>query len=51
MSNSVKMTAMVPGGKNKAQINLKNGESYNLVVTAVNSAGSVTKHIELTWSQ
>ena len=38
-------------GKNKAQINLKNGESYDLVVTAVNSAGKVTKHIELTWSQ
>lgn len=38
-------------GKNKAQINLKNGESYNLTATAVNSAGKVTKHIVLTWSQ
>ncbi len=38
-------------GNNIAQVNLKNGESYDLVVTATNSAGSVTKHIELTWSQ
>jgi hypothetical protein len=38
-------------GKNKAQVNLKNGESYDLVVTAVNSVGVVTKHIDLTWSQ
>jgi hypothetical protein len=38
-------------GKNIAQINLKNGESYDLVVTAVNSLGSVRKHIVLTWSQ
>ncbi|MBU4293811.1 MAG: hypothetical protein KJ770_07150 [Actinobacteria bacterium] len=38
-------------GKNKAQVNLKNGESYDLVVTAVNSVGAVTKHIYLTWSQ
>ena len=38
-------------GKNKAQVNLKNGESYDLVVTAVNSVGAVTKHIVLTWSQ
>jgi len=38
-------------GKNKAQVNLKNGESYDLIVTATNSAGTVTKHIELTWSQ
>ncbi|HEY5587609.1 MAG TPA: hypothetical protein VIK86_01485 [Candidatus Paceibacterota bacterium] len=38
-------------GKNKAQVNLKNGESYDLVVTAVNSVGTVTKHIVLTWSQ
>ena len=38
-------------GKNKAQVNLKNGESYDLVVTAVNSVGAVTKHINLTWSQ
>ncbi len=38
-------------GKNKAQVNLKNGESYDLVVTAVNSVGAVTKHIDLTWSQ
>ena len=38
-------------GKNKAQVNLNNGESYDLIVTAVNSAGKVTKHIELTWSQ
>jgi len=38
-------------GKNKAQVNLKNGESYTLVVTAVNSVGAVTKHIDLTWSQ
>ena len=38
-------------GKNKAQVNLKNGESYDLVVTAVNSVGTATKHIVLTWSQ
>ena len=38
-------------GKNKAQVNLKNGESYDLRVTAVNSVGAVTKHIVLTWSQ
>ncbi len=38
-------------GNNKAQINLKNGESYNLTATAVNSAGKVTKLIVLTWSQ
>jgi hypothetical protein len=38
-------------GKNRAQINLKNGESYDLVVTAVNSIGAVKKHILLTWSQ
>ena len=38
-------------GKNIAQINLKNGESYDLVVTAVNSIGSVKRHIVLTWSQ
>ena len=38
-------------GKNKSQVNLKNGESYDLVVTAVNSVGTVTKHIVLTWSQ
>ena len=38
-------------GKNKAQVNLKNGESYDLMVTAVNSVGAVTKHIVLTWSQ
>ena len=38
-------------GKNKAQVNLKNGESYDLVVTVVNSVGSVTKHIELTCRQ
>ena len=38
-------------GKNKAQVNLKNGESYDLVVTAVNSAGKVVEHIELTWSK
>jgi len=38
-------------GKNIAQINLKNGESYDLVVTAVNSAGSAKKHMVLTWSQ
>ena len=38
-------------GKNKAQVNLKNGESYDLIVTAVNSIGAVTKHIVLTWSQ
>ena len=38
-------------GKNKAQVNLKNGESYVLVVTAVNSVGAVTKHRNLTWSQ
>jgi len=38
-------------GKNKAQVNLKNGESYDLVITAVNSVGAVTKHINLIWSQ
>ena len=38
-------------GKNKAQVNLKNGESYDLVVTAVNSAGKIVDHIELTWSK
>ena len=38
-------------GKNKAQVNLKNGESCDLMVTAVNSVGAVTKHINLTWSQ
>ena len=38
-------------GKKKAQVNLKNGESYDLVVTAVNSAGKVVEHIELTWSK
>jgi hypothetical protein len=38
-------------GKNRAQINLNNGESYDLVVTAVNSIGAVKKHIVLTWSQ
>ena len=38
-------------GKNKAQVNLKNGESYDLIVTAVNSAGKVVEHIELTWSK
>ena len=38
-------------GKNKAQVNLKKGESYDLVVTAANSAGTTTKHVVLTWSQ
>ncbi|MCL4416526.1 MAG: hypothetical protein M1365_07510 [Actinobacteria bacterium] len=38
-------------GKNRAQVNLKNGESYDLVVTAFNSAGKVSRHIVLTWSQ
>jgi hypothetical protein len=38
-------------GKNIAQVNLKNGESYNLAVTAFNTIGTVTKHINLTWSQ
>lgn len=38
-------------GKNISQINLKNGESYDLVVTAVNSFGVVKKHIVLIWSQ
>ena len=38
-------------GKNKSQVNLKKGESYDLVVTAVNSGGTVTNHIVLTWSQ
>ena len=38
-------------GKNKVQVNLKNGESYSLVVTATNSAGTVKKNIKLTWSQ
>ena len=37
-------------GKNIAQINLKNGESYDLVVTATNTSGSVKKHIVLTWN-
>ena len=37
-------------GKNKAQVNLRNGESYVLVVTATNTAGEVTEQIELTWS-
>ena len=38
-------------GKNKVQVNLTNGENYNLVVTAVNSVGTVTNNIALTWSQ
>jgi hypothetical protein len=38
-------------GKNIAQINLQNGESYDLVVTAVNSIGFVKRNIVLTWSQ
>ncbi|MHB1377099.1 MAG: hypothetical protein ACYCXB_06705 [Candidatus Humimicrobiaceae bacterium] len=38
-------------GKNKAQVNLKKGESYDLMVTAVNSAGTVTNHLVLTWGQ
>jgi len=38
-------------GKNKAQVNLKNGESYDLVVTAVNSTGKAVEHIELTWNK
>jgi hypothetical protein len=38
-------------GKNKAQVNLKKGEIYDLVITAANSAGTRTKHIDLTWSQ
>ena len=38
-------------GENKAQINLKNGESYDLVVTAVNSVGEVSEHMVLTWNQ
>lgn len=38
-------------GKNKAQVNLKNGESYNLIVTATNSAGNITRSVELTWNQ
>jgi hypothetical protein len=38
-------------GKYKAQVNLKNGEIYNLTVSAINSAGVVTKHIVLTWNQ
>lgn len=38
-------------GKNKAQINLKNGESYNLIVTVINSVGEASEHIVLTWSQ
>jgi len=38
-------------GENKAQINLKNGESYNLIVTAVNLVGKVSERILLTWSQ
>jgi hypothetical protein len=38
-------------GKNKAQVNLKNGESYDLVVTAVNSVGEVVAHVELAWNQ
>ena len=38
-------------GNNKAQVNLKNSESYVLVVTATNPDGTTTKHIELSWSQ
>ncbi|MHB1346102.1 MAG: hypothetical protein ACYCXK_01310, partial [Candidatus Humimicrobiaceae bacterium] len=38
-------------GRNKTQVNLKNGESYDLVVTATNSAGKITRSIELTWIQ
>jgi len=37
-------------GKNISQINLKNGESYDLVVTATNTTGSVKKHMVLTWN-
>lgn len=38
-------------GENKAHINLKNGESYDLIVTAVNSVGEVSEHMVLTWNQ
>jgi len=38
-------------GENKAQINLENGESYDLIVTAVNSVGEVSEHMVLTWNQ
>jgi hypothetical protein len=38
-------------GRNKAQVNLRYGESYNLIVTAVNTSGEVTRRIELTWNQ
>ncbi len=37
-------------GKNIAQVNLNNGESYDLVVTATNASGSVRKHVVLTWN-
>ena len=38
-------------GRNKAQVNLENGQSYELVATATNSAGSITRRIQLSWPQ
>jgi len=38
-------------GENKAQINLKNGESYDLIVTASNSIGEVVEHMLFTWNK
>jgi len=38
-------------GENKAQVNLKKDESYDLIVTAVNSVGEVSEHMVLTWNQ
>jgi hypothetical protein len=37
-------------GRNIAQVNLKNGESYTLVVNATNTSGTTTKSIELSWN-
>ena len=36
-------------GGNIAQVNIIKGESYNLVVTATNPSGTVTKTINLSW--
>ena len=38
-------------GQNTAQVNLKNGESYDLVVTAVNSIGTSINHVLLAWGK
>ncbi len=38
-------------GRNRTQVNLSAGESYNLVVTAANSEGTVTRSINLSWPQ